>query len=374
MTGKVVKVTCVVLTALVNQALCFVGRPSPSLPHGSPAIIGSAPLSYPFYPSPPDGYSVPLKKGSSSFLPYSPSSSVTYVTAAPITYSQPSLKPYFLPSPKSYFVSSPKPYFEPSPNSYYLKSPKPYFPPSPKPYFTPSPKSYFQSSPKPYFQPSLKHYFAPSPKPYFTPSPKSYFPSSPKPYLPKSPEPYFSPSPKPNFQSPPKPNFQRSPKSYFPSFPKPYLPKSPEPYFSPSPKPYSPPEYYPRPSTYSPVPPYKHPLTYDLRQSTPTSHHDLKYPVKRPQYAFSYGVADDSSGASYSHSEVRDGQETTGNYVVDLPDGRRQTVTYFDTGNGLMADVTIEGQIKHTPTYVAPPIFTNVRPDLPEYSRPLSSV
>jgi hypothetical protein len=43
-------------------------------------------------------------------------------------------------------------------------------------------------------------------------------------------------------------------------------------------------------------------------------------------YAFGYAVRDDHSGDDFSHTEVRDGYKTTGEYRVMLPDGRTQVL------------------------------------------------
>lgn len=41
-------------------------------------------------------------------------------------------------------------------------------------------------------------------------------------------------------------------------------------------------------------------------------------------YEFMYEVDDEASGLSFGHSEKRDGLQTTGQYNVLLPDGRKQ--------------------------------------------------
>merc|ERR1712183_741828 len=81
------------------------------------------------------------------------------------------------------------------------------------------------------------------------------------------------------------------------------------------------------------------------------------YPDAKPQYTYNYGVADDYSGANYGHSENRDGYKTEGSYTVDLPDGRKQIVKYVDNGDGLVAEVTYEGEAQYPPvdSYPAPP-------------------
>merc|ERR1712066_168679 len=74
---------------------------------------------------------------------------------------------------------------------------------------------------------------------------------------------------------------------------------------------------------------------------------DLSEP---PVYAYNYGVADDYSGAAFSQTEQRDGYATSGSYSVALPDGRVQTVTYSDNGDGIIQDVTYEGVPQYGPT------------------------
>merc|ERR1712168_1336545 len=66
-----------------------------------------------------------------------------------------------------------------------------------------------------------------------------------------------------------------------------------------------------------------------------------------PVYNFQYGVADDYSGANFAQTEQRDGYATSGSYTVNLPDGRVQTVTYSDNGDGIVQDVSYTG----TPSY-----------------------
>jgi len=51
-------------------------------------------------------------------------------------------------------------------------------------------------------------------------------------------------------------------------------------------------------------------------------------PVVPPLYNFQYGVSDAETGQHFSHNENRDNDITTGEYRVNLPDGRVQIVTY----------------------------------------------
>ncbi|XP_063602580.1 pro-resilin-like [Penaeus indicus] len=91
----------------------------------------------------------------------------------------------------------------------------------------------------------------------------------------------------------------------------------------------------------------------------PSYGHEPVYPDVPPQYTYNYGVADGYSGVNLGHSESRDGYKTEGSYTVDLPDGRKQIVKYVDNGDGLIAEVTYEGEAQypeHTPSYhPAPP-------------------
>merc|ERR1712221_39918 len=82
--------------------------------------------------------------------------------------------------------------------------------------------------------------------------------------------------------------------------------------------------------------------------------HD-SYAHSPPHYSFKYGVdapgkKHDGKYGGYSgplhfgHTEDRDGYATKGHYYVDLPDGRRQMVTYHvaDDYSGYVADVKYE--------------------------------
>merc|ERR1712025_1045098 len=54
-----------------------------------------------------------------------------------------------------------------------------------------------------------------------------------------------------------------------------------------------------------------------------------------------------------SQSEQRDGYATSGSYSVNLPDGRVQTVTYADNGDGITQDVSYSGEPAYGTTVVA---------------------
>ena len=100
-----------------------------------------------------------------------------------------------------------------------------------------------------------------------------------------------------------------------------------------------PPSHYPAPSPYHPEP---------------------EYPEAPPKYEYTYGVADEYAGTNFEHTESRDGYNTQGSYSVNLPDGRRQTVTYVDNGDGLEAVVTYDGEAQYPeykPEYKPAPVY-----------------
>merc|ERR1712128_330152 len=72
--------------------------------------------------------------------------------------------------------------------------------------------------------------------------------------------------------------------------------------------------------------------------------------------AYEYGVNDGYSGANFQQQETRDGYTTSGSYTVALPDGRVQTVTYHDGGDGMVQEVTYTGEAVYAeaPGYAAP--------------------
>ena len=77
-------------------------------------------------------------------------------------------------------------------------------------------------------------------------------------------------------------------------------------------------------------------------------------PVSPPIYNFEYGVSDSYSGANFGHSEKRDNYETSGEYRVNLPDGRTQIVTYSAGPDGYVADVKYEGEAHYDDYKPAP--------------------
>merc|ERR1711942_401472 len=74
------------------------------------------------------------------------------------------------------------------------------------------------------------------------------------------------------------------------------------------------------------------------------------YPDEPAKYAFQYGVKDDYTNNNFGQAENRDGYSATGEYFVNLPDGRLQKVTYSVNGDGgYVADVTYTGEAQYPP-------------------------
>ncbi|CAL4091479.1 unnamed protein product [Meganyctiphanes norvegica] len=73
-------------------------------------------------------------------------------------------------------------------------------------------------------------------------------------------------------------------------------------------------------------------------------------------YSFAYGVADGYSGVDFGQDEKSDGKSVKGSYTVQLPDGRKQTVTYnADHYGGYNANVEYYGEAQYPHEY-GPPI------------------
>ncbi len=79
------------------------------------------------------------------------------------------------------------------------------------------------------------------------------------------------------------------------------------------------------------------------------------------QYKFDWAVKDEYYN-DYGQYENRDGDKTTGNYWVVLPDGRKQIVDYYVDGySGFVADVKYEGHAKY-PEYKKPSYEPSYKP------------
>ncbi|XP_064122566.1 cuticle protein 7-like [Macrobrachium nipponense] len=113
--------------------------------------------------------------------------------------------------------------------------------------------------------------------------------------------------------------------------------------------------------------------------SSEYSKESIEEPTEPANYNFEFAVEDGYSGADFNHQEEREEDNTQGSYSVQLPDGRRQTVTYYvDGDSGYIAEVSYEGEAQYAepeeesdessepaPIYAAP----EPKPR-PTYSRP----
>ena len=90
-------------------------------------------------------------------------------------------------------------------------------------------------------------------------------------------------------------------------------------------------------------------------------------------YSFDWAVLDEPSYNDFGHKETSDGKVVTGTYYVNLPDGRRQIVTYKADEYGYVADVKYEGEAKYPeykPAYPAYPKPAYPAPAYPKASYP----
>ena len=55
--------------------------------------------------------------------------------------------------------------------------------------------------------------------------------------------------------------------------------------------------------------------------------------VNAPQFNYGYSILDNLWGPEHGAKQTRNGDLTEGSYFVDLPDGRRQRVTYSVNGH-----------------------------------------
>merc|ERR1712076_353106 len=90
----------------------------------------------------------------------------------------------------------------------------------------------------------------------------------------------------------------------------------------------------------SPLPDHPAPAPYHAPHPAPGYHE----PIAPPVYNYQYGVNDANYGPVFSQSEARDNYDTTGEYRVNLPDGRVQIVSYTAGPDGYVADVKYEGE------------------------------
>merc|ERR1712045_1071442 len=79
------------------------------------------------------------------------------------------------------------------------------------------------------------------------------------------------------------------------------------------------------------------------------------YPATPVNYNYQYGVNDPHYGPVFSQQEQRSDYNTSGEYRVNLPDGRVQIVTYSAGPEGYVADVKYEGE----------PVYPEAKPYAP---------
>ncbi|XP_042858244.1 pro-resilin-like [Penaeus japonicus] len=100
------------------------------------------------------------------------------------------------------------------------------------------------------------------------------------------------------------------------------------------------------PTTKRPVPSF---ALAPVKKSHPTyaPAHAYSYAPAKKTHDFGYSV--NEGGNNFGHQQSDDGYTTKGSYYVDLPDGRRQKVSYYVSGDsGFVAEVTYEG-VAHYP-------------------------
>ncbi|KAL0273835.1 UNVERIFIED_CONTAM: hypothetical protein PYX00_006410 [Menopon gallinae] len=59
-------------------------------------------------------------------------------------------------------------------------------------------------------------------------------------------------------------------------------------------------------------------------------------------YEFHYNIHDPHHGTEFGHKEYRDGHVAKGQYIVLLPDGRRQIVDYIADAHGYRPTIRYE--------------------------------
>ncbi|XP_047479384.1 cell division protein ZipA-like [Penaeus chinensis] len=92
--------------------------------------------------------------------------------------------------------------------------------------------------------------------------------------------------------------------------------------------------------------------TADLPNTYGPPQHQSLYKEEGRPYDFSYEVKDDYAGTDFGHSAESDGNTVRGSYTVQLPDGRKQTVSYVaDHFNGYQAEVSYEGEAQFPHEY-----------------------
>ncbi|XP_042234939.1 cuticle protein-like [Homarus americanus] len=99
-----------------------------------------------------------------------------------------------------------------------------------------------------------------------------------------------------------------------------------------------------------------------------------QYREEPKPYNFNYGVKDDYAGTDFSQNEESDGNTVQGSYTVQLPDGRKQTVTYVaDDYGGYRAEVEYYGEAQYPHEYGPPITFKPQAYGQPSYQPPQPS-
>ena len=90
-----------------------------------------------------------------------------------------------------------------------------------------------------------------------------------------------------------------------------------------------------------------------------------------PHYNYQYAVLDDYHGTNFGRTESRDGYATQGEYHVQLPDGRLQTVTYHVDGEygGYVAEVSYSGKPHYGPASHHAPAAPHYAPPAPVHHK-----
>ncbi|XP_068227573.1 cuticle protein 8-like [Palaemon carinicauda] len=77
--------------------------------------------------------------------------------------------------------------------------------------------------------------------------------------------------------------------------------------------------------------------------AAPQLRQPINSPTTIPRYEFGYEVNAPEYGNDFAHAESRDGDTTSGQYRVLLPDGRVQIVSYTVVGDsGYVAQVSYQ--------------------------------
>jgi len=126
----------------------------------------------------------------------------------------------------------------------------------------------------------------------------------------------------------------------------------------------------PRPDDFSPqhLEPVYHPQPHHEPQP---SYHAPKHKYKAPPkpYNFAYGVNDPYQGIDFGQTEESDGKSVQGSYSVQLPDGRKQIVTYVaDHDQGYHAEVSYEGKAQYPPKSEHPPFVVKPQKGYAEHA------